>query len=222
MGVAHDTGSKAEQVGDSTTLEMVARAGLVAYGLVHLLIGWLAPRIAWSGSAGKSSDTSGAMAAIAAQPFGKILLWLVALGLMALALWKVIEAIWGHRYQRGAALIRDKLTSAAMAVVYAALGVSAASFSEGIDNASLSPGTRTTVMRLGQIGYIAKGLALGVAGALLTYATLSFQQQNTQGLDGAMQAILAQPFGQFLLTAVALGVVALGLFAILQARYRHM
>jgi len=37
---------KAEQAGDSASLELVARAGLVAYGVVHLLIGWLAVRIA--------------------------------------------------------------------------------------------------------------------------------------------------------------------------------
>ena len=96
------------------------------------------------------------------------------------------------------------------------------SFSEEIDTTSLSPATRNAVTRLGQVGYIAKGLALGVVGALLTYATLSFKQQDTQGLDGAMQAILAQPFGKFLLTAVALGFVAFGLFAILQSRYRRM
>jgi hypothetical protein len=272
--MATDADSKAEQVGDSTSLEMVARAGLVAYGLVHLLIGWLAIKIAWSGPAGHSADTSGAMATLAAQPFGKILLWLVALGLVALALWQVSEAIWGHRYRRGVARVREKLTSGGMALVYVALGVSAASvalgsgtsssqseqqatsgvlalpggrvivvaaglviigigvaglvsgvrqsFSEEIDTTSLSPAIRTAVTRLGQVGYIAKGLALGVVGALLTYATLSFKQQNTQGLDGAMQTILAQPFGKFLLTAVALGFVAFGLFAILQSRYRRM
>ncbi|MDT7648128.1 MAG: hypothetical protein QOC75_5128 [Pseudonocardiales bacterium] len=269
-----DADSKAEQVGDSTSLEMVARAGLVAYGLVHLLIGWLAIKIAWSGPAGNSADASGAMATLAAQPFGKILLWLVAIGLVALALWQVSEAIWGHRYRHGVAQAREKFTSGAMALVYVALGVSAASvalgsrasssqsekhatsgvlavpggrvivvaaglfilgigiaglvrgvrksFSEEIDTTSLSPATRNAVTRLGQVGYIAKGLALGVVGALLTYATLSFKQQDTQGLDGAMQAILAQPFGKFLLTAVALGFVAFGLFAILQSRYRRM
>jgi hypothetical protein len=36
-----------------------------------------------------------------------------------------------------------------------------------------------------------------------------------------MQTILAQPFGKFLLTAVALGFVAFGLFAMLQSRYRR-
>ena len=61
-----------------------------------------------------------------------------------------------------------------------------------------------------------------MAGALLTYATLSSERQNTQGLDGAMKVILAQPFGKFLLTAVALGFVAFGLYAILESRYRRM
>jgi hypothetical protein len=37
-----------------------------------------------------------------------------------------------------------------------------------------------------------------------------------------MRTILAQPFGQFLLTVVALGFGAFGLFAFLQARYRRM
>jgi Domain of Unknown Function (DUF1206) len=51
---------KAEQAGDSASLELVARAGLVAYGVVHLLIGWLAVQIAWSASDSKSADSSGA------------------------------------------------------------------------------------------------------------------------------------------------------------------
>ena len=56
---------KAEQAGDSTSLELVARAGLIAYGVVHLLIGWLAVQIAWSASDSKSADTSGALKTLA-------------------------------------------------------------------------------------------------------------------------------------------------------------
>jgi len=88
---------KAEQAGDSASLEMVARAGLIAYGVVHLLIGWLAVQIAWSASDSKSADVSGALKTLAAQPFGKVLLWLVAVGLVALALWQASEVIWGYR-----------------------------------------------------------------------------------------------------------------------------
>ena len=267
-------GRKAEQAGDSKSLEVLARVGLVAYGVVHLLIGWLALQIAWGASGSKSADTSGAMRTLADQPFGKVLLWLVAVGLVALALWQASEAIWGYRNRAGAKRVPKQVTSGAKAVIYAAVGVSAAvvalgsrstssqsqekatsgvlawpggrvivvaagliiigvgvaavvkgvkkSFTEEIDTSSMSPAARTGVARLGQVGYIAKGLALVVVGGLLSYATVTFDRRKAQGLDGALQTILAQPFGRFLLTAVALGFAAFGLFAMLQSRYRRM
>jgi len=272
--MATQAGDKAEQVGDSKALEVLARVGLVAYGVVHLLLGWLALQIAWGLSGRESADTSGAMKTLADQPFGQVLLWLVAVGLASLALWQASAVIWGYRNLEGAERVRKQITSGAKAVVFAALGYSAGaaalgagsssaqsqqqatsgvlgwpggrvivivaglviigvgvaaivkgvkkSFAEEIDTSPLSPTLRTAVARLGQLGYIAKGLALGVVGGLLSYATLTFDPQQVQGLDGAMHTILAQPFGRFLLTAVALGFAAFGLFAILQSRYRRM
>jgi hypothetical protein len=225
-------------------------------------------------SGGTSADTSGALTTLAQQPFGKILLWVVALGLVALALWQTSEAIWGHPDRDRPKRVRKQATSGAKAAVYAALAVSAAlvalgsgssssqsqeeattgvlawpggrvlvvaaglviigvgiagiikgirkSFTEEVDTSSMSPAARTGVLRLGQVGYIAKGVAMSVVGGLLTYATVTFDRQTAQGLDGALQTILAQPFGRFLLTAVALGFAAFGLFAILQSRYRRM
>ena len=265
---------KSEQAGDSASLEVLARVGLIAYGVVHLLIGWLALHIGWGTSTSKSADVSGALRTLADQPFGKILLWLVAVGLVALALWQASEAIWGYRNREGAKRVRKQVTSGAKAAVYAALAVSAASvalgsgslssqserqttsgvlawpagqvivvitgliiigvgvagmvkgvtksFSEEIDTSSMSPVARKGVARLGQVGYIAKGVALGVVGGLLSYAALTFERRKAQGLDGALHTILAQPFGRFLLTAVALGFMAFGLFAMLQSRYRRM
>ena len=96
------------------------------------------------------------------------------------------------------------------------------SFAEEIDTSSMPPAARKAVARLGQVGYIARGIALSVVGALLGYAALTFDAQKAQGLDGAMRTIVEQPFGRFLLTAVALGFVAFGLFAFLQVRYRRM
>jgi Domain of Unknown Function (DUF1206) len=267
-------GGKAEQVGDSTPLEVLARVGLIAYAVVHLLVGWLALQIAWGTSANTSADTSGALKTLAHQPFGKVLLWLVALGLVALSLWQASEGIWGYRNREGAQRVRKQLTSWAKTLLYAALAISAArvalgsgssssqsqqkatsgvlawpggrvivviaaliiigvgialivtgikkSFTEEIDTTSMSPAAREGVARLGQVGYVAKGIALGLVGGLLTYATLTFQRQNAPGLDGALQTILGQPFGKFLLTAVALGFAAFGLFTILQSRYRRM
>jgi Domain of Unknown Function (DUF1206) len=98
--MATSAGGKAEQAGDSASLEGLARVGLIAYGVVHLLVGWLALQLAWGASASKSADPSGALRTLADQPFGKILLWLVALGLVALALWQASEVIWGDRSAR--------------------------------------------------------------------------------------------------------------------------
>lgn len=260
----------AREVGDSTSLELLARAGLTAYGAIHILVGWLALLMAW-GAAGESSDLSGALGTVAKQPLGKVVLWLVATGLLALALWQVSESIWGYRTGEGAR--RKQVASWTKAVVYAALGVSAArvalgsgtssseqqqeatsgvlslpagrvmvvvagvlimsvgvvhvvkgvkkSFLKEIVTSSMSPFARQGVTGLGQIGYITKGVAVSGVGGLVTYATVTFDPQR-QGLNGALQTLLAQPSGRFLLTVLALGFVAFGLFAMLQARYRQM
>jgi hypothetical protein len=93
-------------------------------------------QIAWSASGSKSADTSGALQTLADQPFGKILLWLVAVGLVALALWQASEALWGYRNREGFKRVRKQVTSGAMAAIYAALGVSAASVALGSGSSS--------------------------------------------------------------------------------------
>jgi hypothetical protein len=70
--MATGAGGKAEQAGDSTSLEVVARVGLVAYGVVHLLIGWLAAQLAWGAGASKSADPSGAMRTLSDQHAGQV------------------------------------------------------------------------------------------------------------------------------------------------------
>ena len=267
-------GGKAEQVGDSEALKALARAGLIAYGVVHLLIGWLALQLAWGAGASRNADLSGALGTVSDQPVGKILLWLVVVGLVALGLWQASEAVWGYRNREGLKRVRMQVTSAILAVFYAALGVSSAlvalgsrsssshsqqeattgvlawpggrvivvvtaliivcvglvdvvkgvrmSFSEEIDTSSMSPAARKGVERLGQVGYVVKGLGLGLMGGLLGFATLTFDRQKAPGLDGTLQTILTQPFGRLLLSVMAAGFLAFGLFAMLQARYRRM
>src|SRR5664279_3074758 len=139
-----EAGGKAEQAGDSTSLEVLARVGLIAYGVVHLLIGWLAAQLAWGVGASKSADPSGAMRTLADQPLGKFLLWLVAVGLVALALWQASEAIWGYRNREGARRVRKEITSGAKAVIYAALGASAASVALGSGSSSSQSQRQTT------------------------------------------------------------------------------
>ena len=90
----------ARKAANSDALENVARIGLIAYGLVHLLVAWLALQLAWFGGGGESADQSGAMATLAESPVGKPLLWIVAIGLIAfgivhlLVAWLAIQLAW--------------------------------------------------------------------------------------------------------------------------------
>ena len=88
----------ARRAADSGPIKTVGRVGLAAYGVVHLLVAWLAFRVA-TGSGGKA-DKTGALQTIAEQPAGRFLLWVLTIGLAALALWQLTEAGWGHGYRR--------------------------------------------------------------------------------------------------------------------------
>jgi hypothetical protein len=61
--------------------------GLGCRALLYALIGVLALRIA-TGSGGREADKTGAVESIAARPFGASLLWLMAVGFAAMALWQ--------------------------------------------------------------------------------------------------------------------------------------
>lgn len=128
------------RLGDGETLEKLARVGLLAYGLVHVLVAWLALQLAWGGG-GQEADQSGAMQTLARQPFGKPLLWIVGLGLVALALWQAAEILrwrsgWSASGKARTKAIRKTVKSAAKAVVYAALAVLAIRFAVGSGQSS--------------------------------------------------------------------------------------
>ena len=75
------------------------------------------------------------------------------------------------------------------------------------------------VVRAGRVGYVAKGVALGIVGLLFVVAGLRRTTKDATGLDGALRVLRAQPFGQYLLTLVALGLVAFGVYTLARARY---
>lgn len=87
---------QARQVADGKAVETAARAGFVARGVIYLLIGALALRIALSDDGGKQADRGGALAEIAEKPFGNVLLWALGLGLVGMALWRLSEALFGQ------------------------------------------------------------------------------------------------------------------------------
>jgi Domain of Unknown Function (DUF1206) len=72
----------------------LARFGLAARGFVYLVLGWLAVQIA-RGRSHHQANSRGALADIARQAYGVALLWVLAFGLAAYAIWRLSEAIFG-------------------------------------------------------------------------------------------------------------------------------
>jgi Domain of Unknown Function (DUF1206) len=259
---------QARRASDSVWLERLVRVGLVAYGVVHLLVAWLALQLAFGDHSGPANQ-QGALHALARQPFGKTLLWGVGLGLFALAVWQVTEALWGHTREDDPKRIFKRVGSAGKAVIYTAIGVSAikiavgagsssksqaltarlmsapfgkllvagvgaliivvaviqikrgvtTSFTKDLQGRATSGSSGTAVVRIGQAGYVAKGVAFAVLGALFVWAGWAYDAKKTGGLDAALNTLLDAGVGPWLLVLVALGIGCFGLYCLAWARY---
>src|ERR1700760_198562 len=109
--------SPASRAADSKPLEYLARGGFVCYGVIHLLFAWLALQVAF-GNSSNESDQSGALQLVAKQPAGKFLLILLAIGMLALALWQLFEAIIGESGPQNKQAIAERVTSGCRVILY--------------------------------------------------------------------------------------------------------
>jgi hypothetical protein len=139
----------------------LARAGLVARGLVYAIIGLLALKLAL-GDGGRATNQQGALKTLAGQPFGKVLLILVAAGLAGYAVWRLTRAALGRgQEQRDSG--SDRVAALASGVAYAILFVSAVKILVGAGAGSGTP-TKATG---GVLGWTGGPILVGIAGAVL-------------------------------------------------------
>jgi hypothetical protein len=271
--LTHSARRTAGKARNSTILEVLTRGGFVGYGLLHLAVAWLALQIAL-GHASDEGDQSGAFRVLLRQPLGRPLVIIIVIGLAAMAVWQLLEAAIGHRDERGASRVAERVLSAARTVIYAALawtawkvqsGSSTSSagqqkqatagvlahpsgrilvivaglaviavgiglvvygakrmFEKRLRTAQMSGRTRKTATRLGQVGYVAKGIAFGIAGILLFGAAVKKNAAQSNGLDGALRTLAGKPYGQLLLIAIAIGFAAFGVYCFFQSKYRKV
>jgi predicted membrane protein len=228
---------------------------MAAYGVVNLLVGWLALQLALGDHSGKASS-SGALHELAQQPLGALLVWAVAVGMLLLVAWRVVEVVVDHEWG-----------SALKAVIYAAIGISAVKVAVGDRSKGGTDSWTATLMGapagqllvgavglgilgyggfqvrkgwtekfredleaeattgdlgyvwLGKVGYIAKGVAIGIVGGLFVWAALEHSAKKSGGLDVALQTVLEAPAGPVLLGVIALGIVCYGVFSLARAKH---
>jgi hypothetical protein len=117
MSATRSAEATASRAANSRGLKLLARAGFVGYGIVHLLFAWLALQIAFDKPA-DDGDQSGALRTLAAQPLGKFLVIAIAVGLLAMAIWQAFEAAVGHLEDRGRERTLERLASVGRTIVY--------------------------------------------------------------------------------------------------------
>lgn len=263
---AEGVGQQAEQ---SEWMDKAIRVGLVAYGVVHLLVGWLALQLAFGESEGKASN-KGAMQQLAQEPFGEVLVWAIAIGMFLLVLWRGLEAAVGHKDKdEGADSWKARAVSTMKAVIYAAVGITALNvvigaksskggstwtktvmewpagqwivaavgvaviiyganhvrkgftedYAKHLDAEGQSGNTGKAYLMFGKVGYIGKGIAIAIVGALILYGGLTHDPKKSGSLDQALRKLLTYPFGQIALIVVAAGIICYGLFCFARARH---
>jgi hypothetical protein len=107
--------SAGRRAANGNGLEVAARGGFFARGLIYLLIGVIAVQIALGD--GGQADRGGALAQIASQSFGTALLWVLVVGFLGLALWRLSEAAFGATGP-GGHKAGERLKSLGRAVMY--------------------------------------------------------------------------------------------------------
>jgi hypothetical protein len=188
---------KGEGFADSQTFEWLARAGLVARGVIYAVIGILAIKLAL-GDGGKTTDQNGALQTIAKQPFGKALLILVTIGLAGYATWRLLRAAIGHGPESSDDT-KDRLDGAWSGIGYALLCVTAVSILIGSGGSSGSPdkttggvlgwpGGRVLVVIAGLVA-IGAGLEQGYKGIRKKFLEDSKTEEMRESVERAFTAL---------------------------------
>jgi Domain of Unknown Function (DUF1206) len=179
-----------DQAGRSDYLEHLARVGLIAYGLVHVLIGWLALQLAWFGGSGESADQAGALDTLSQTPVGGPLLWVLGIGLFALAAWQAAEVLrWRHDWsasgdRRKKALFRSG-KAVAKAVIYTVFGVLFLQVANGNEQESSNSEEQATegVLALPGGRFIVGAVALAVIGVAVYHVYKGVTKKFLEQID---------------------------------------
>lgn len=258
----------------SPWVDGIARAGYTAKGIVYAAVGVLAAQAAL-GTGGRTTGVGGAVESIGSQPFGQIMLILLALGLVGYALWKLVQGIMDPD-EKGSDIggIVKRVAYGGSALIYLGLAFSAAEELFGKEGQSTTLDQWTAyamsyqpplgqilvglvglgvlvvgfyqlfagitgrfrreietyhmgeaawwALLTGRVGTAARAIVILLAGAFVVRAAWQAEPKETRGLGGALETLVRQPFGPYILGTVAAGFILYGVFMLMVARYRDV
>ncbi|MGG6265538.1 DUF1206 domain-containing protein [Leptolyngbya sp. AN03gr2] len=205
--------------------EKLARFGYAAKGTVYFVVGLLAAQAA-VGTGGRTTDTSGALQEILTQPFGKLLLSVVAIGIMGYVLWRLAQAVLdpeGTGRANRAKRIVQRIGYLTSAIAYSGLAITAIKLILGTGGTDGEAPEDWTELLLAQpFGQWLVGLAgLVVLGVGLSYFyqvyTAKFQRHFKLNQMNATERIWAKRLGQFGIASRGVVFSMIGVFVMLAA-----
>ncbi|MEV0247377.1 DUF1206 domain-containing protein [Nocardia sp. NPDC050712] len=217
------------EVARSAPFQLAARVGLVAYGVVHLLVAWVCVQVALGdldGDGVGKADKTGALQNLAENSGGGFVLWLIAVGLGFAVLWQLLEAGTGARNSRKEKLLR--VMNFGEAILFGYLAYSAAKLAKG------KPASSTDEAQLGLIGSLLSkewgkpvvifiGLAIVAAGLFVAHHGWSKQfhgEQDFRKVSRSTERVVIRlgQVGYVALGAVYAGAGVLVIVAAVQSR----
>lgn len=192
----------AERVHESTALHAVARAGFVVVGVLQVVIGVIAVRVAVGSpaDAGGEASQTGAFAQLAQEPGGAVLIVASAVALAALALWYLGQAVLGAVGADEEHQLAERAKDLGKAVVYGVLTVAAATVLDG--RGSPEEG-RVDALTARAMSVPFGRVAVGAVGVVVVAAGVAYA---VRGLRRSFRDTLAGS-GPFIRLVVALGVL---------------
>ena len=191
-----------ETVARRPEFKWLARAGLIARGVVYGVVGLLALKLAL-GAGGKTTSQQGALKTIAREPFGQGLLIAVTVGLAGYAIWRLVRAGIGHGSQEKDSAF-DRVAGVASGVAYAALCVTAVKILTGAGSSGGASSPKKTTG--GVLAWTGGTAIVGVAGAILIGVALY------QGYKGVSRKFLDSSNTAEMSRQVKRGFTATGVF----------
>ncbi|MEU6476763.1 DUF1206 domain-containing protein [Streptomyces sp. NPDC047017] len=183
------TRSRARRAAKGSVTEGAARAGLTARGVIYLLVGVLALRIAF-GDGHEQADRSGALATLSHTPFGAVLLWALGAGLAGMALWRLSETVFGSVGPDGRKPVK-RLQAAVRCAFYVSAAWSVLALAAGTggrprssDQQSRDVTARALAVPAGQWLVGAAGVGIAVAGVCIGVQALRRSYRDKLDLGG--------------------------------------